>query len=207
MAYQHINFPPSHPAPSSPLPTSFTLTCLPDTDLWRKPPAHDVFTAPFLYRSMPLSSFRHARVSISAEWKTLFDQGGLCIMLPHKDGKSKWIKTGIEFYNGAPNVSTVACDRWADWSLSPLPEGDTKGVTMGMEREVLDEKATSVLVVYVMEGNKKRHVREITWAFEDVEESERECWVGVLVGKPTRDMDDKEANLEVLFKGLEIESL
>ena len=129
------------------------------------------------------------------------------MILPQKGGKSKWIKTGIEFYNGAPNVSTVACDRWADWSLSPLPEGDATGVTMGMEREVLDEEATSVLVVYVMDGGKKRHVREITWVFEDAEESERECWVGVLGGKPTRDMDDKEANLEVLFKGLEIEGL
>ena len=128
-------------------------------------------------------------------------------MFPRRDGKSKWIKTGIEFYNGTPNVSTVACDRWADWSLSPLPEGNTKGVTIGMEREVLDGKVTSVLVVYVMEGNKKRHVREITWAFEGAVENERECWVGVLVGKPTKDMNDGEANLEVRFEGLDIESL
>ena len=125
---------------------------------------------------------------------------------PQKDDKSKWIKTGIEFYNGAPNVSTVACDRWADWSLSPLPEGDTKGVTIGMEREVLDGNATSVLVVYVIEGYQKRHVREITWVFEDVEESEKECWVGVFVAKPTKDTNAEEANLEVLFEGLEIET-
>ncbi|MCJ1322648.1 hypothetical protein MMC15_007997 [Xylographa vitiligo] len=178
MAYQNFHFPSSHPPPSSPLPSSFTLTCPPNTDLWRIPPAHDVFTAPFLFRSISLSSFRHARVSISADWKTLFDQGGLCMILPispQKDDKSKWIKTGIEFYNGAPNVSTVACDRWADWSLSPLPEGDTKGVTIGMEREVLDGNATSVLVVYVIEGYQKRHVREISWVFEGVEESEKEC--------------------------------
>ncbi|MCJ1401644.1 hypothetical protein MMC11_004861 [Xylographa trunciseda] len=205
MAFQHINFPSSHPPPSSPLPSLFTLTCPPDTDLWRKPPGHDVFTAPFLYRSMPLSSFRHARVSISAEWKTLYDQGGLCIILPQKEGKSKWIKLGIEFYNGAPNVSTVACDRWADWSLSPLPKGEAQGVTVGMEREVLDGKATSVLVVYVDEGDKRRHVREVTWVFEDAEDNERKCWVGVLVAKPTRDADDEEADLEVRFKGLEIE--
>ncbi|MCJ1285174.1 hypothetical protein MMC26_004512 [Xylographa opegraphella] len=154
---------------------------------------------------MPLSSFHHAQVSICAEWKTLFDQGGLCIILPQNDGKSKWIKTGIEFYNGAPNVSTVACDRWADWSLTPLPDGDQKGVTIGMERELLDGKASSVLVVYIVEGNVKRNVREITWVFEDTGENERECWVGVLVGKPTKDTDDEEANLEVQFKGLEIE--
>ncbi|MCJ1476451.1 hypothetical protein MMC13_005117 [Lambiella insularis] len=134
------------------------------------------------------------------------DQGGLCMMLPQKDGKSKWIKSGIEFYNGAPNVSAVACDRWADWSLAPLPEGETGGVTVGMEREVLDGKATSVLVVYVVEGHRRRHVREVTWVFEDVEDSERECWVGVSVAKPTRDRNDDEAHLEVRFEGLKIET-
>ena len=127
-------------------------------------------------------------------------------MLPQKDGKSKWIKSGIEFYEGEPNVSTVVCDKWADWSLSPLPGGETNGITIGMEREVLDGKATSVLVVYVVKENERRHVREITWVFEDAEENEMECWIGVSVAKPTRDVDNEEADLEVRFGGLQIET-
>ena len=37
-------------------------------------------------------------------------------------------------------VSTVACDRWADWSLLPLPTATSGGtsVTVEMEREVLE---------------------------------------------------------------------
>ena len=53
--------------------------------------------------------------------------------------KSKWIKTGIEFYEGKALVSTVVRDRWADWSLYPaalqvLGEGGEEGVELLIER-------------------------------------------------------------------------
>lgn len=99
-----------------------------------------------------------------ADWKTLFDQGGLCFILPgvpneraeeekeeeekeeEKEGKEaryrdrergrRWIKTGVEFFKGAAHVSAVACDRWADWSLHEPPLTNGK-VTMEIEREVI----------------------------------------------------------------------
>lgn len=51
--------------------------------------------------------------------------------------RSKWVKTGIEYYNGQVLVSTVVRDRWADWSLYPAGirevEGK-KGVELLIER-------------------------------------------------------------------------
>lgn len=99
-----------------------------------------------------------------ADWKTLFDQGGLCLILPEapkerqeeeeeevaeeeekgkgarggreKERGRRWIKTGVEFFKGAAHVSAVACDRWADWSLHGPPLTNGK-VTMEIEREVV----------------------------------------------------------------------
>jgi len=207
---------PNPPTPPSPLPATFTLSAPPGTDIWRKPPHLDSFNAPILYRTLALSSFRRARVSISAEWKTRFDQGGLCLILPppHKPspatttttttttGERKWLKTGIEFFHGGPHVSTVACDRWADWSLVPAASGTA--VTVEMEREFVHGEPTSTLWVYIVEGLERRPVREVTWVFD---EADGECWVGVYAAKPTKDQDDGERALEVEFGNLLVETV
>ena len=211
MAFHYINPTPHVAAPPDPLPASFTLTAAPGTDVWRKPPNLDSFNAPILYCKLPLSSFRRARVTLSGLWRTLYDQGGLCLVLPQIEEFRKWVKTGIEFTHGAPHISTVACDRWADWGLLP---SDGDDLTVEMEREVVDGKETSTLWVnVVMNGGQRRPVREITWVFEEAEEGkdnnggdERECWVGVYTAKPTRDTDDEARLLQVQFRDLVIET-
>ena len=116
-------------------------------------------------------------------------------------------------------VSTVACDRSADWSLLPLPTATSEGtsggasVTVEMEREVLEGVGGSTLFVYVMEGVEKRVVREVTWVFEKVDgeggeegELDGECWVGVYAAKPTKDEGDGGRELSVEFGGLVVET-
>lgn len=209
MTFQYHNYP-GHPP--SPLPDNFTLCAPPGCDIWRKPPSLDAFDGPICYRTLPLSTFRRARVTVSAEWRTLFDQGGLCLILPSTPDSTtgnirrekKWIKTGIEVYNDTPHVSTVACDRWADWGLWPLEGGK---VTVEMEREVADGKLTSTLWVYVVEGERRRPVREVTWVFDGVDEGKGgDCWVGVYAAKPTKDEDDEKRQLKVVFNGVRIET-
>ena len=157
---------------------------------------------------MKLSTFRRARVTVSADWKTLYDQGGLCLALPQSPGSThrKWIKTGIEFYKGVPQVSTVACDRWPDWSLSPLPTSGEKSVTVEMEREVIEGEKGSTLHIYMMEGIERKPIREVTWVFGEDEDMEGECWVGAFVAKPKKDADDEEKALSVDFGNLSVDS-
>lgn len=235
--FSYLNHPSSHLLPS-PLPHLFVLTALPGTDIWKKPPSHSAFSAPLAYTSLPLSSFKRARVTVVADWKTLFDQGGLCLILPEVEGEEeeeaggrgrRWIKTGVEFFNGAAHVSAVACDRWADWSLHDPPLTNGK-VTMEIEREVKKGKGknerTATLWIYIVEDQgsskeKRRAVREVTWVFEDgikegikeekEEEEEggfakgrvgaarRECWVGVYAAKPNKDEGNEKAE-----EGLEV---
>ncbi|MCJ1351652.1 MAG: hypothetical protein MMC33_001636 [Icmadophila ericetorum] len=169
---------------------------------------------------MPLSQFSHARVTFNARFQTLYDQAGLCFILPGAagSGESKWIKTGVEFMDGKTNLSTVASDRWADWSLTPLPAtyrsaGGPGAITIEMERYVIDGEPIDTLAIYVVhepeddsQPNERQLMREVTWVFEPGQ-LENQCWVGVMAAKPTKDDDDPERALEVTFSKFEISTI
>lgn len=80
-------------------------------------------------------------------------------------------------------------------------------MTIEMEREVREGGTpTSTLWVYIVNGQIRTPVREITWVFEGVEQEEpRDCWVGVYAAKPKRD-DDGDGPLKVLFDGFKVET-
>ncbi|KAL8750884.1 MAG: hypothetical protein Q9199_006785 [Rusavskia elegans] len=209
MSYTLSSGSPSQPIPP-PSPASsdtFTLHTPPQTDIWRKPqPFTDTFNAPRYLTTLPLKELKSLQVTVKGAWKTLFDQGGLLMLLPAREGENqRWIKTGIEFYNGKPHISAVACDRWADWSLLPLPSSDTSEATIRMEREVdasTGEKTSTMWIrCHNLETGEWIPIREIAWGFEH---EEGEVQVGVYAAKPTEDQGDKDAELKVEFKGLEI---
>jgi uncharacterized protein len=210
MALKYSNCDPLTSLPTGPSST-FSLIAKSPTDIWRKPPSTDIFNAPIIYKSFPISSFRRARITVSADWKTLYDQGGLLFVIPGKgdsnsgDQKRRWIKTGIELYCGRPCMSVVVADHWADWSLSSLPEGADGKVTVEIEREIKHGKLDGTMRVSVVgESQQKTPIREVTSAFWDVDESQ-ECWVGAFAAKPTR--DDSLECLKVDFTGFEIETV
>ena len=195
--------PPFHP------PREFSLAADPGTDIWRKPPLTVSFNAPILYTTIQLSNFKRARVTVRGDWKTLFDQGGLCLWnyTKHQAKEQwKWVKAGIEFFDGKPHIGTVTCDTWADWSLTEFGGNE---VTVEMEREVEKGEKTSSLWVYIVEAEgKKKPIREITWVFNplDGNEQENHYGVGAYAAKPTPDEDEKESRLEVSFNNFEIET-
>ncbi|KAH9215244.1 hypothetical protein DL95DRAFT_336785 [Leptodontidium sp. 2 PMI_412] len=229
-------FPPSSSSPPTPSSTSFTLTPSPShaTDIWRKPSnqtsnphgAISTFNAPLIYKSIPLSKFRRCRVTFAARWEVLYDQGGLVLILPCEgegEGKeggiaetSKWVKTGVEFVEGRAWVSTVGCDRWADWSLTSAGivdsegegEGEEEGkktVTLEMERN----RTEGTLWIYVVEGDGKRvPLRENTWILSPEGNGgspDREAWVGIFAATPILEGRDKTGALTVEFKDWELE--
>ena len=216
MTFQYAN----NSTAATPPPTNepFIITAPPNTDIWRKPPNLDVFTAPILYRTLPLAKFGRVRVTVSAGWKTLYDQGGLFFARPQGDGSltKKWIKAGIEFFDGRACASVVAAEKWADWSLAPI---ESESVTLEFAREpplVASEgtgtKKVPSLWVYLVEGEegRRRPIREVKWPFvrDDggvVVGEEEECWVGVYAAKPTASQANPSEGLEVRFSGLTIE--
>ena len=172
------------------------------TDFWRKPPNLDAATAPTHLRTLSSKDFHGARVTVSADWTRLYDQGGFFLYLPSTVGDAKrcWVKVGIEFYSDRPNLSTVAAREWADWSLLPL---DDKSVTIEIKREEvnLEKGKGSSLWVYLVEGEKHTAVREVTWAFE----TEGEIAVGLYAARPTVIDGETGEELVVNFENFEVE--
>ncbi|KAL8922313.1 MAG: hypothetical protein Q9208_005283 [Pyrenodesmia sp. 3 TL-2023] len=212
-SYNLHNPSPHQPTLSDPLPAAFSLYTPPKVDIWRKPPSTNDFEGPCLLRSLPLSALRSARVTVSASWRTKFDQGGLLLVLPGEKGSDRkqrrWIKTGVEFFEGKTNISTVACDRYADWSLAPLPDDASEKVTVEITREVRGgQKTCTMWVHYInLSTGDKRPLREVAWVFEEGEYGDdAECEIGVYAAKPIADESDPQKELEVTFEDLKIET-
>lgn len=183
---------------------AFTITTPPATDLWRPDPkpTSDNFTAPFVYRSIKASEFTNISVTVSADWATRYDQGGIAIIFPQPKPR-KWIKTGIEVENGAPQFGTVGTYAFSDWSLSPVtPQNATTA-------KFLVERDGSELWVYALDLQnpeaERYPLREVTWAFlEDRADDDVELWVGVYAAKPTYSPANQTQDLKVLFRDLVI---
>ncbi|WP_295731559.1 DUF1349 domain-containing protein [uncultured Muribaculum sp.] len=93
-----------------------TMRVTPKSDYWRI--SHYGFTvddAPFYYAEY--GGEFEAKVKISGDYRTRFDQAGMMIRIDHEN----YIKTGIEFVDGKYNLSTVVTHRTSDWSVIALP--------------------------------------------------------------------------------------
>lgn len=182
----------------------FTLTAPPKTDVWRPSPSEDHFNAPFTYTVLPTQTFHSLAVTVSANWKTLYDQGGLLLLFPSSSPSqpSKWIKTGLEFFSGAPALSVVGNDRYSDWSLCPLP-------MVGMTHATIEcERKGETLWVYFVFNGEKRVLREVKWAFLEEREKGGEMWVGVYAAKPTPEAGgDGREGIEVVFRDLKLKTV
>ena len=204
----------SQDEPTANLPTvmkfpPLTIRAAAKTDLWRKPPHTDVDNAPTVLLSTPidLHKFHSARVTVHADWTTLYDQGGLVLFVPDED-VTKWCKTGIEFVNGKPVVSTVGTSRWSDWSLVPLPASAGGKITVQVERETKNGERVESLWVYIVdsETGEKTGIRELTWWFrhdilghEKLEKDQiRNLLIGVYAARPTVPEGEGQAEEELV---------
>jgi regulation of enolase protein 1 (concanavalin A-like superfamily) len=202
----------------------FNLSTPPGTDIWRKPPSHNAFSAPTHPATLPtydLTSFVRAKLSFvlpPACQLRQYDQAGLLLHFTKEGVQDKWVKTGIEFYYGKPYVATVACDQWADWSLTPSilasdnsTSNDTRpGATIEARREQ-DDLGKSLWVYWIVRDKElkeveRRPLREVTWVFAN-----EEGWklgVGGYVARPTAEGESDQAELVADFgEGVEVEVL
>lgn len=173
-------------------------------------------------QTKPLSSFLSARVSFSFPFSNAlqYDQGGIVISFRPRPAASaaetsapppKWIKTGVEFYNSAPRVSTVACDAWADWSVGDRsPDGSQEGAdgakiwtTVAIEKAT-DHHGPSLWVYRVTADGKKEPLREICCVYAGGEE-ETSKWELTVQAFAARPEQEAKSGLEVEFRDFEVD--
>lgn len=164
----------------------FTLNASSGTDLWRSSETKDASNAPAYYRIIESSKFKRIAVTISADWKDLYDQGGILFMWPKQ---KKWIKAGVELVNHL-QYSCVTCDRYSDWSLHPINNKAKLRIEAVRDGDALWIIADGV------------RIREPKFAFLEERRGDEELWIGVTAAKPS-----KEGSLEVTFEDLVIELL
>ncbi|KAK6522794.1 hypothetical protein TWF281_002228 [Arthrobotrys megalospora] len=191
----------------------FTIPAIAGTDIWRKPPSTNAFNAPTAcLGSKPLKNFQRARITFSLPPRSelsKYDQGGLLLSLKRKGERkedSQWIKTGIEYYLDEPWVGTVCCDRWADWSVTPLGTEDvssSEGPKATIEVERSHDELGNSLWIYLIRGGRRVPLREVNWVFTQ----EGDVWVDVsaYAARPLGEKGKGEDELLVKFWDYEVE--
>jgi len=148
-----------------------------------------------------LKKFKSARVTFWADWTESYDQAGLLLVpkrvhsLTHPP--EKWLKAGLELYDGKPHLSAVGCDRYADWHLSPLttPINPSKGLTIEISRAGNNESGKSLWIYQLIldeQGTVKERIpmRQVCWILADEDERDGEEWVldvSPLIARPAKE--------------------
>ncbi|MEU6247754.1 DUF1349 domain-containing protein [Glycomyces sp. NPDC047010] len=73
---------------------------------------------------------RAVEVAFIADYDAQFDQAGLMVRIDAE----RWIKTGVEYADGALQLGAVVTDGRSDWSTAPVPEWAGLEVTMRATR-------------------------------------------------------------------------
>ncbi|HEX2145614.1 MAG TPA: DUF1349 domain-containing protein [Glycomyces sp.] len=69
-------------------------------------------------------------VAFIAAFEAQFDQAGLMIRVDDEH----WIKAGVEFADGAPQLGAVVTAGKSDWSVAPVPEWAGREITIRASR-------------------------------------------------------------------------
>jgi len=69
-------------------------------------------------------------VSFLADFAQQFDQAGILV----RADETHWVKCGVEYADGAPQVGAVVTREVSDWSTAPFPEWHGREVTVRVSR-------------------------------------------------------------------------
>lgn len=109
---------------------SMLITTAFESDLWRSTSygfIHD--SAHGLLIDFPDKSA--VEVSFILDYEQQFDQAGVLV----RADSEHWIKSGIEFADGTPQIGAVVTDIKSDWSVAPINEWYKKEVTIRTSRD------------------------------------------------------------------------
>jgi regulation of enolase protein 1 (concanavalin A-like superfamily) len=116
--------------PFAPPPPAFTIDAGPGTDYWRQPPNTDLRNAPTVWTTehhLPLKALISARVTFRARYASQLDQAGILIhILPPVNlvVPPKFVKAGVQLFDGTQRWSSAACEWYADWVPGPPVEAE-----------------------------------------------------------------------------------
>lgn len=78
----------------------------------------------------PMAQDSAVEVSFVARFEQQFDQAGLFL----RGADDCWVKAGVEFADGTPQLGAVVTNPHSDWSVAPVPEWLDREVTVRASR-------------------------------------------------------------------------
>jgi len=78
----------------------------------------------------PLPNDSAMEVEFTAAFSQQFDQAGLFV----RASAEHWVKAGVEFADGRPQLGAVVTQQRSDWSLAPVPEWTDRRVLVRVSR-------------------------------------------------------------------------
>ena len=118
------------------------------TDFWRKTHDSGIRDHGHFYFESVAGDFT-ARVKITAEYKSKYDQAGLMV----RGDEKTWLKCGIEVLDGRQYASAVVTRDWSDWSVMPIENPSSLWI-------LCERKATTFTVRYSLDGNDYETIRQ-----------------------------------------------
>lgn len=130
----------------------------PKTDFWRKtylnPPADRTSGHALLYKLPSNTDSWIAEISFSLNPVVQFDQAGAMVFID----KEHWLKAGIEFENGDPNMSCVVTNGFSDWGYKTWPS--SQGIEIRIEYQRYGDNVCEFLVQYKEKNGEWTFLRE-----------------------------------------------
>jgi uncharacterized protein len=100
----------------------------PGTDFWRATGYGYIHDNGHVYGEL-LAGDLDVSVRIRGTFASQYDQAGIML----RADEQTWLKTGVEFFEGRPRLSTVLTLGWSSWIVADLPAG-TDEVTLRVSR-------------------------------------------------------------------------
>lgn len=139
----------------------------PDSDFWRVTSSGVIKDSGHFYYQRQTGDFT-ASVKFSGNYNTLYDQAGLMVRM----NESQWIKSGIEFIDGAQFASAVVTRDYSDWSMISLSTSPT-ALWLRLKRQ-----GPTIEIEYALDG---QHYQLFRQAYLS---TEAELNVGLMCASP-----------------------
>ncbi|MFJ4165846.1 DUF1349 domain-containing protein [Microbacterium sp. NPDC089698] len=105
------------------------VTAVEGSDAWR------ITSYGFVHDSehallVPFEVDTAVEVEFTAAFSAQFDQAGVFVRV----SEERWVKAGVEFADGRPQVGAVVTEGASDWSLAPVPEWADRRILVRVSR-------------------------------------------------------------------------
>jgi uncharacterized protein len=131
----------NEPATWSETDDELTVTADPGTDFWRTTSYGYIRDTGHVYGEHVDGDF-DLSVQLRGAYAAQYDQAGVMVRVDER----RWLKTGIEYFDGRPRLSTVVTLDYSSWSVGELPAGTTE---LGLQ---LARRGDAVEVRYLADG-------------------------------------------------------